>query len=387
MSNNFTTFENQCIAMTDLDTILYGQYIIDGVQMTLSPARMLRECTAEPPLEPDGAPETLADERLDPAPGSYEFRENEVESYAAAVAEAKHGLSLPFAGPVTAGKIAQALIDAIWMSGHFRLGDLTLKADWKWNDKAIGNLAAFYSSVESACNYIDALGVKISRYSLVKGIPSVSFKASTIAEEDQVDEEESLFRELPYRTANPRISRRRKCASTLLPEPTDWLLYIPFDTCDFRLGGSALAEVLGASPSTAADVSDADYFIDCYEVVRELVEDGVVKAGATVGDGGLMMALKALASAGTGVRVSVDDVCKAYGEPLPVRVLFGEVPGVVLQIADIDYDYVDAELLLQDVAYFPLGHPQPGVPGVQLAPKAGIPGILESLLNTLEGED
>ena len=373
--------------MTELDNILFGPYILDGVQMPLSPARMLRECTLEPPLEPDGALETLADEHLDPAPGGYEFRENEAGQYAAILSAFKRSLPLPFAGPYTAGKVAQALVDAIWMSGHFRLGDLTLKAEWKWNAKAVGNLAAFYSSVESACSYIDALGVKISRYTLVKGAPAVSFKASTVAEEDQVDEEESLFRELPYRTANPRISRRRKCPATLLPEPTDWILFVPFDPCDFRLGGSALSEAVGALSSTAADVGDADYFIDCYEVVRELVEDGVVKAGVTVGDGGLMMALKALASAGTGARISIDDVCKAYGEPLPLRVLFAEVPGVLLQIADIDYDYVDAEFLLQDVAYFPLGHPQPGAAGVQLAPKASIPGILESLLNTLEGED
>ena len=372
--------------MTELDNILYGQYIIDGVQMPLSPARMLRECTLEPPLEPDGAPETVADEHLDPTPGSYEFREAEVERYAAAVAELKRSLPLPFAGPFTAGKVAQALIDAIWMSGHFRLGDLTLRADWKWNGKTIGNLAAFYSSVESACNYIDALGVKISRYSLVKGVPSVTFKASTIAEEDEVDEEESLFRELPYRTANPRISRRRKCATTLLPEPTDWLLFIPFDTCDFRLGGSALSEALGASSATAADVIDADYFIDCYEVVRELVEDGVVKAGATVGEGGLMMALRSLSGI-TGADVCIRDICKAYGDESPVRVLFSEVPGVVIQIADIDYDYVDAELILQDVVYYPIGHPTPGKPGVNLTGKVEIPQILESLLNTLEGED
>ncbi len=373
--------------MTELDNILYGQYIIEGVQMPLSPARMLRECTLEPPLEPDGTPETLADEHLDPSAGSFEFRESDAGLYAKTLTEFKRSLPLPFAGPYTAGKVAQALIDAIWMSGHFRLGDLTLKADWKWNGKAVGNLAAFYSSVESACSYIDALGIKISRYSLVKGTPSVAFKASTIAEEDEVDEEESLFRELPYRTANPRISRRRKCPSAFIPEQADWLIYIPFDTCDFRLGGSALSEALGARPSTPSDVEDADYFIDCYEVVRELVEDGVVKAGATVGDGGLMMALENLSAQGTGADISVEDICKAYGETLPVRVLFGEVPGVVIQIADIDYDYVDAELLLQDVAYFPLGHPQPGSQEVVISPKTSIPGILESLLNTLEGED
>ena len=68
--------------------------------------------------------------------------------------------------------------------------------------------------------------------------------------------------------------------------------------------------------------------------------------------------------------------------------LFGEVPGVVIQIADIDYDYVDAELLLQDIAYFPLGHPVPGTPGISvLSGGNSITGILESLMNSLEGED
>jgi hypothetical protein len=64
------------------------------------------------------------------------------------------------------------------------------------------------------------------------------------------------------------------------------------------------------------------------------------------------------------------------------------VPGVILQIADIDYDYIDAEFLLQDIAYFPLGHPAVGTPGVTvLSGENGITGILESLMNSLEGED
>ena len=127
--------------------------------------------------------------------------------------------------------------------------------------------------------------------------------------------------------------------------------------------------------------------MDCYEVLRELVEDGVVKAGATVGDGGLISALRSLASGGTGAEYSIAEISKAYGGELPVRVLFSEIPGVVIQIADIDYDYVDAELILQDVVYFPIGHPTPGKPEVKLTNRIEIPQILESLLNTLEGED
>ena len=369
--------------------LLNSNYIIDGVQMALTPQKMLRECMVEPPLEPDGDAPTLADEREDPAPDNYSYDESLIERYAQLIQYLeKRELPIPFAGSYSAGKVAQALLDAIWMNGHFRLGDLSLKAEWKWNDKEIGLPAAFYNSVEEACSYIDALGVKIEKYSVTGGVPSVAFKASTVAEvdDDEITEEESLLRDLPYRTVNPRMSRRRKVAASLVPEPSDWLLYIPFDPCDFRLGGSALSQALHTTPSTAPDIQDADYFIDCYEVVRELVEDGVVKAGATVGEGGLMMALRTLATA-NGADVCIRDICKAYGDEKPVRVLFGEVPGVVIQIADIDYDYVDAELILQDVVYFPIGHPVPGKPGVQLSDKVEIPQILESLLNTLEGED
>lgn len=370
--------------MTDL---LNASYILDGAPMPLSPAKMLRECSAEPPLEPDGDQGTVADEHLDQAPRHFEFGEEDIESYATAIEGIRRCLPLRHSGPYTSGKVAQALIDAIWMNGHFRLGDLTLKADWKWNDREIGLPAAFYDSVEAACDFIDALGVKISQYSLVSGAPSVAFKATTVAEEDAPEKEDSLLRELPYRTLNPRISRRRKAPSAFVPEGSDWIIYIPFDSCDYRLGGSSLAQAVGASPSAPPEIGDADYFIDCYEVVRELVEDGVVKAGATVGEGGLYMAMKAMTACGTGVEACISDISKAYGGELPVRILFSEVPGVLIQIADIDYDYVDAELILQDVLYFPLGHPVPGSPSVKITQKTDIPGILESLMDSLEGED
>ena len=366
---------------------LYSHFIIDGEHLPLSPERILRDCTLDPPLLPDGDPGTVVDERTDYTPGNFVFKENQIGKYSIKVDCLKRSLPLPFAAPYTVGKISEALLDAIWMSGHFRLGDLTLKAEWKWNGKEMGNMAAFYSSVEAASEFLDTLGVKISHYAVSQGAPSVSFKATTVAEEDDVAEEESLFRELPYRTANPRISRRRRCSSTIVAEESDWLLYIPFDTCDYRLGGSALAEALDVRPPTAPELGDADYFIDCYEVVRELVEDGVVKAGTTVFSGGLITALRRMTAGPAGADISVQEVCKANSNEMPVRVLFGEIPGVIVQIADIDYDYVDAELLLQDVAYYPLGHPARSALGVKLSSKTDIQGILSSLMNTLEGED
>ena len=72
-----------------------------------------------------------------------------------------------------------------------------------------------------------------------------------------------------------------------------------------------------------------------------------------------------------------------------MRILFAEVPGVVVQITDADFDYLDAELLLQDVAFFPLGHPTPGRTDIRIksSAKSGIQTILESLIRNAEGED
>ena len=375
--------------MADKAPNLYDAYIIDGIQQSLTPAGLLQECTLPGALPPQTVAGTVADETVDIAPTPFDFHDEDVDAYADAVAAApRPPFPVAFAGPVTRGRVAKALLDAIWMGGHFRLGDLTLKAEWRWNDIIIGNQAAFYASVEAAAEYIDDLGLKIGEVKVSSGPCSVAFKATTTAEEDApVDEEESIIRELPFRTANPRISRRRRCPATLQGEASDWILYIPLDTCDYRLGGSLLASATGARRGTPPDIGDADYFIDGYEVIRELVEDGVVKAGASVLEGGLMNTLRAMATV-HGAEISVNDICRACGGELQVRVLFGEVPGVVIQIADIDYDYVDAELLLQDIAYYPLGHPVHGAPGVSvLSGDNTISGILKSLMNSLEGED
>ena len=85
--------------------------------------------------------------------------------------------------------------------------------------------------------------------------------------------------------------------------------------------------------------------MDCFEVVREFVEDGIVLSGRTVGRGGLMTALGGLCTGGIGAGIDLGTVMQSYGENNLVSILFGEVPGVVIEISSSDFDYVDAELL------------------------------------------
>ena len=380
--------------MTGKSSALYSEYIIDGCPMVLSPGRMLDGCLAEPPVSPDGDFDPVVDETVDLAPSSYVYDSAKIGSYLEQVLPLVGSRTVPvvFAGAHTAGKLCCALVDAIWRTGHFRLADLVLRAEWKWDSAPIGNMAAFYASAESAATYIDALGLQLKGYSLRRGPCSVLFRAGTVAEDELPEEEDdSIFRGGPAKTLNPRLGKKRKCPSTASGDPSSWIIYIPFDPCDFRLGGSVLSEVTGARSALAPEISDTGYFADCYEVVRELVEDGVVKAGVTVFEGGLMAALDSMCGGIRDMGIDLSDIRNAYGGEKPVRILFAEIPGVLIEIDDIDYDYVDAELLLQEVAYFPLGHPKPGKGdiSVKIDEKPGISGILESLLihESSEGED
>lgn len=377
--------------MNEKTSALYSEYVIDGIQRDLTPARMLDACVAGTPAQtpaPAGPFDPVVDETIDPALKPCVTDPSEIGTYLRKVKGLRTRV-FPTAFPETYTKshIAFALIDAIWKRGHFRLDDLALDLKWTLAEPKIGDMTAFYASVASAADYIDSLDLKISHYSCVEGAGATDICVKPVIGSTSYDED---FDEDSY-ADGPSLRSQNLHPTKLVADKQSWVLYIPFENSDYRLGASLLAQVLGVSGAVAPQILDPDYFIDCYEVVRELVEDRIILSGVTVGEGGLVAALKRMAGPRTGVTVDLADLVRATGEKDIVRLLFSEVPGALIQISDIDYDYVDAELLLQDVAYFPLGHPAPGVPGVtvQASDKSAIQTILESLINSQssEGED
>ena len=391
--------------MKEKTSALNSTYVIDGVPRQFTPAEILDECLGQgigPKADGGGAFEPIVDETRDPSPSANEFHVRAIQSYLSKVSSlmgTPRNCPIAFPEPFTKSRIAKALLDTLWMKGHFRLSDLALIARWRWNGKPLGNMAAFYSSVEAAADYIDELGISLNSYSFNESdkFCQVSFKVAAsdrITEEDpemDPDEEFDLPGNAPFGSDHPVLGRRRVVPDKLVPDPESWLIYVPFDGCDFRLGNSLLCDTLGQNGDTFPEVGDADYFIDCYEVVRELVEDGIVMAGRTVSDGGLLRALDSFLGSGPGMDCDLSDISRASGEQSLCHILFSEVPGVIIQINDNDFDYLDAELLLQDVAYYTLGHPDRDREGahVRMDGRPLISGILEALLRseTSEGED
>lgn len=385
--------------MKEKTSALHSKYIIDGVSRRLTPAEMLDDCIAskdEVTIQKNGDFEPVVDESTDPSPSMKKFQSQNVQGYLATIVsllDEPRPFPAAYADPYTRGRIAKALLDAVWTNGHFKLGDLTIAARWKWNCKPLGNMAAFYSSAEATADYINNLGICLSGYSFTESgrLCQTAFKVGACEKTESQDEDEIFLPEdAPFGSEHPVLGRRRAVPDKLAADPDSWIIYVPFDSCDFRLGGSLLCDALGQNGDNFPEIGDADYFIDCYEVIREFIEDRIAVSAATVCDGGLLTALKLMCSGDVGADIDISGIMSAYGEDKKLRILFSEIPGAIIQIKDSDYDYVDAEFLLQDIAYYPMGHPATGTGEVNVkAGGSGIAGILQSLLSSQasEGED
>ena len=377
--------------MNEKASAIWSEYIIDGIRMNSSPGDILNTACREKKFLPKEETNitVVIDETIDLPPSSNSFDEKKIEEYLLLTSSAQNrprAFSLGYPEFMTKSIIASTLLSSIWQKGHFCLKDLALSAFWKWDTSPVGNMSAFYRSVEAACDYLGSLGISLKNFSF-KEDSSCTLSFSPVLDEagdemEDIPENESLFEptiEKPLR----RLEKTRKCGKHISGDESSWIIYIPFDTCSFKLGASLLSEVTGNPGGKSPDLIDDEYFADCFEVVRELVEDGIVKAGVTVGSGGLMTALGEMVPKGKGLSADISGLMKSYAENDLVSILFGEVPGAVLEIDDADYDYIDAEFLLQDVAYYPLGHPSLKKTGLHITTSdlPDISAIMHSLIN------
>lgn len=388
--------------MKENESALYSRYVIDGILSEATPAELLNECM-EYPFDDDfqsGNFKDIVDETIEPPLSASVYDCSQAETIletTAAGAGAERSFRMLYPDHFTRLQIAQALISRIWSKGHFRLGDLRLWAQWDWNTRPVGNMAAFYTSISEASDYIYSLGVGLTDYIFIESDETSRARFYAWLPEVEPDEHDdiseaphhpALFK-APYESSHPWISEERQCPRNLINDKDSQLIYIPFDTCQFKLGGSLLDELSERAGGAAPNIKDPDYFIDCYEVVRELVEDGAVMAGMSVGDGGLATAAKIMCQ-DCGLDLEIGGLMSSYQESDRMKVLFGEIPGVLLQVSDFEYDYLDSQLTLQDVAYYPVGRPTDEHKNIKItqSSKGGVANILASLLaQATEGED
>ena len=130
----------------------------------------------------------------------------------------------------------------------------------------------------------------------------------------------------------PVADVRRTVVPVLATEAGNRLLFVDLGLGRDRLGGSALAQVLGLRGGDPPDVDDADVLRGFFNVVQELIEEGAVTAYHDRSDGGLAATLCEMAFAGrAGLRIDVTPL-----GPEPVPALFSEELGAVFQVRPQD---------------------------------------------------
>ena len=129
----------------------------------------------------------------------------------------------------------------------------------------------------------------------------------------------------------PVADVRRTIVPVLATEAGNRLLFADLGLGRDRLGGSALAQVLGLREGDPPD-AEAQVLRGFFDAVQTLVADGVVLAYHDRSDGGLAATLCEMAFAGrAGLRI---DLAPLGPEPLPA--LFSEELGAVLQVRSRD---------------------------------------------------
>lgn len=378
--------------MTEKESALYSHYIIDGVRCDATPAELLEECMEFPDQAVSGSFSDILDESTDPPVTSFSYdtmlnRHYAEQTTAASITERPFRMLYP--QHFTRVQIAKTLLSRLWSEGHFRLGDLRMWAQWEWNTRPLGNMAAFYASAETASDYLYGLGVRLTDYTFMESDSESNVKFFAWLPEYEEEKPSEMELTEPYESRHPWIGEERRCSRTVVETTGSRIIYIPFDTCQFKLGGSLLAQIQGHNGGPAPMIQDPDYFIDCYEVIRELVEDGIIIAGVTVADGGIATAASKMCG-NEGIEIDVSGLMASYQPTDSTKILFSEIPGVLVQVTEENYDYFDSQLLLQDVAYYPVGRFDSERKGVRFAEGADreVAGILASLLaQASEGED
>jgi phosphoribosylformylglycinamidine synthase len=216
--------------------------------------------------------------------------------------------------------IAKALTNLVWAPLSHGLKGVSLSANWMWPCKNAGEDARLYTAVKAVSDFAIALGINIptgkDSLSMTQKYPdgSVVFSPGTV-----------------IISAVGEVSDVKQVVSpNLIPDFDSELYYIPFGDSGFEPGGSSFAQVLNQLGDKTPDVTDAARFINVFESLQQLIKDGMILAGHDVAAGGLITSLLEMTFPveNIGLDLNLDDL----GEADPIRILFSENPGAVIQI-------------------------------------------------------
>jgi len=236
-----------------------------------------------------------------------------------------------------------------------KLGDVKLSANWMAACGHAGEDAHLFDSVRAiGLELCPALGISIP-----VGKDSLSMKSVWNSTDSKGNERREMISPVSLNISAfaPVTDARRTLTPELRMDQGDTdLILLDLGKGQHRLGGSALAQVFGATGEITPDVDDADLLKAFFNGIRKLSREGLLLAYHDRSDGGLFATLCEMAFAG---RCGLTIHLEALGHD-EAGILFAEELGAVIQIPRDQREKVLAHLAdsgLAHVAHI-IGHPR-----------------------------
>jgi phosphoribosylformylglycinamidine synthase len=246
------------------------------------------------------------------------------------------GLIDPVAG--SKNSIAEALTNIIWAPLKDGLQSVSLSANWMWPCKNKGEDTRLYKAVQAISEFAIDLGINVPT-----GKDSLSMKQK-YPTEDVIS------------PGTVVISAAGNCNDiTNVVEPVfqinkGSIYYINLSQDDYKLGGSAFAQILNKIGNSAPTIKDNAKFKTTFNVIQALIKNEQIVAGHDVASGGLITTLLELCFANNNIGANID--LSELNEVDSIKILFAENSGIILQSVDTS---IEAVLSENNIEFFNIG--------------------------------
>ncbi|MCH3995256.1 MAG: phosphoribosylformylglycinamidine synthase [Prevotella sp.] len=270
------------------------------------------------------------------------------------------GLADPEAGSVLS--VAESLTNLVWAplgekeTGHAGtdsdrpLNYVSLSANWMWPCRSQdGENTRLFTAVKALSDFCCALHVNVP-----------TGKDSLSLSQDYPNGEKIISPGTVIVTAGGQVSDVKKTVSPVLVNDKNSSLYhIDFSFDEQRLGGSAFAQSLNKIGDDVPSVKNPDYFVDCFNVIQELVHRGWIMSGHDISAGGLITTLLEMtfANPNGGMHINLYDFA---GSDI-IKNLFAENPGVIIQVSDEHKHELKEFLDEEGIGFAKIGYPTPNI--------------------------
>lgn len=234
--------------------------------------------------------------------------------------------------------LGESLTNLVW-AGGIDLYQIKCSANWMWAPKLPGEGAAIYDAAKAMSDAMIEVGIAVDG-----GKDSLSM--ATLVDGETVKSPRELV--ISAYAAIPDI---RKVVTPDIKKPGGLLFVIDLGFGKNRMGGSALAQVLGQIGNESPDMDDAMMLKCAFIVMQELIARNLISAGHDRSDGGLITTLLEMAFSGN---CGLDVTIPGAGDPL--EMLFSEELGVVCECSEAGWKEVKQALNVAGVPWALLGN-------------------------------